>query len=161
VNRIRGSGTGRFLCETNPRFLLSLEITKRTQGLLQSPGITKRTQGFRLSREIAKRTQGFRLSREITKRTQGLPLSREITKRTQGFLPSREITKRTQGLLLLREIAKRTQGPRDSGLLRERFDIQPSFAPVWAREGRRGGDVMDNIGEMARHSDVNGRVAIC
>ena len=75
----------------------------------------------------------------------------EFTKRTQGLLPSREITKRTQSLPRSREITKRTQGPRDSRLLRERFDIQPMFAPAWATEGMRSSDVMDNIGEMPRH----------
>jgi hypothetical protein len=34
------------------------------------------------------------------------------------------------------------------------------FAPPWATEWMRGGDVMDNIGEMPRRTDVNGRVAI-
>jgi hypothetical protein len=75
-------------------------------------------------------------------------------------LRSCEITKRTQGLLPSRETTKRTQGPLDSRLLRERFDIQPMFAPAWATEGMLSSDVMENIGEMSRQWDVNGCVAI-
>jgi hypothetical protein len=30
------------------------------------------------------------------------------------------------------------------------------FAPPWATEWMRGGDVMDNIGEMPRRTEVNG-----
>lgn len=60
-----------------------------------------------------------------------------------------------------REITKRTQGSRDSGLLRERFDIQPILALAWAPKGMRGSDVVDNIGEMPRRTFVNGRVATC
>jgi hypothetical protein len=35
------------------------------------------------------------------------------------------------------------------------------FAPAWATEGMRSSEVMDNIGEIPRYTNVNGRVAIC
>ena len=35
------------------------------------------------------------------------------------------------------------------------------FAPAWATERMPSSDVMDSIGEMPRHTDVNGRRTIC
>ena len=72
-----------------------------------------------------------------------------------------EFTKRTQGLRPSRENTKRTQGPPNSQRLGERFNIWPIFVPAREMGGMRSSDVMDNIGEMPRHGDVNGRRTIC
>ena len=72
-----------------------------------------------------------------------------FTKRTQGFLPVREITKRTQeGVWGTTRKYETNPRPRSSQRLDGRLDICTIFIRAVATGGKRGSDVMGNIGEI-------------